>query len=66
MLSSQGAVRQGLHTANDRGGTEFQEEITGTGALPGVQEETGEGVTGGAISNPEWRGERGVWEEGGD
>ena len=46
-----GEVRQGLHTADDERGMEFQGEIVGTGALPGVREGTGEGVTGGAPSN---------------
>ena len=38
MPGSRGAGIQGLHTADDRGRTEFQGEIVGTGALPGVQE----------------------------
>ena len=58
-----GAGKQGLHTEDDGGGTEFQGETERTGVLPGVQEGTGEGVTGGALPNPERRGEGGV-EEG--
>ena len=60
MSVSQGAGRRGVHTADGGGGTEFQGETTGMGALTGVREVIGEGVTGGAPPNPERRGERGV------
>ena len=58
-----GTLRRGLHTADYRGGTEFQGETAGTGALPGVREGTGEGVTCGAPPNPSRIGERGVGAE---
>ena len=54
-----GAGRRGLHTADDRGGKEFQGETAGTGALPGMREGIGKGVTGGAPPNPARRGKRG-------
>ena len=57
---SRGAGIRGLHTADYGVGTEFQGKTAGTGALPGVWEGTDEGVTGGATSNPERRGKRGV------
>ena len=60
ILGSRGAGRRVLHTEDDRRGTEFQGETARKGDLTRVREVTGEGVTGGAPSNPTWRGERGV------
>ena len=60
MLVSQVACRRVLHPADDGGGTEFQGEIEGTGALNGVQKVIGEGVAGGSLPNPSRNGERGV------
>ena len=52
--------RQVLHMADDRVGDEFQGDKAGTGALPGVREGIGKGVTGGAPPNPSRRGEGGL------
>ena len=52
IMGSQGAGRRGLHTVDDRGGTEFQGEKTGTGDMTGVREGTGEGVTDDAPPKP--------------
>ena len=46
------AVRRGLNTTDDGGGTEFQVDTAGMGALPRVRGVIGEGVTGGAPPNP--------------
>ena len=43
MPGSQGAGRQGLKTADDRGGMDFQGETVGTGAMPRVRKELAKG-----------------------
>ena len=60
MTGSQGAGRRGLHTMDDRGGTDFQGEKSGTGVLNVVREGIGEGVPGGAPQNSARRIERGI------
>ena len=60
MPGRQGTGRQGLHTEDNGGGTEFQGETAGTGTLTGVRGGNREGVTGGALPNPARRDERGV------
>ena len=60
MPGSRGAGRRGLQIVDDWGGTKFQGETEGAGAMPGVQEGIVEGVPGGAPPNSERRGEMGV------
>ena len=64
MPNSRGAGRRGLHTANNRGGTELKGEAAGEGSLSRVWEGLGKGVTGGAPPNPARRAERGVGARG--
>ena len=64
MPGRQVAGRRGVHTADDGGGTDFQGETVRTGALPGVWEETGKGVTGGAPPKSARHSKRGVGEGG--
>ena len=60
ILDIRGAVIRGLHTVDDRVGTEFQGEIAVMGALPGVQEEIVKGFTVSTPPKPARRGKRGV------
>ena len=60
MLSGRAAGRRSLHTVNDRGGAELQVEAAGAGALSGVREGLGKGVTVCTLPNPSRRGEMGV------
>ena len=60
ILDIRGAVIRGLHTVDDRVGTEFQGEIAVMGALPGVQEGIVKGFTVSTPPKPARRGKRGV------
>ena len=64
MPGSQGAVRRGLHTADDEVRADFQGEAAGAGELPGVQEGLSKGVTGDEPPNPARSDKRGVGEGG--
>ena len=64
MPGGQGAVRRGLHTENDRGGTELQGEAVVEGDISILREGICKGVTGGAPPNPARRGKMGVGEGG--
>ena len=60
MPGNRGVGRRGLQTANYGGGAKLQGETAVEGDLPGVREELGKGVTGGAPPNLAWIGKRGV------
>ena len=65
MLGSRGAGIRGLPPADDRGRAELQGAEAGAGAMAGVREGDGKGVTGDTPPNPVRIGERGVGSVGG-